>query len=854
MLRRLALLLILLFPGCGGQDPDTTPPAAIEDFRVHLREDSLIVLVWTAPGDDGMEGRADRYEVRLFSGTPTWPDGTAWPETPVPAPAGEPDTLRIEGQRVARYYAIRSVDDAGNWSAVSDFVSGDADDLIAPEAVDDLAVEVLSHDTVKLSWSSPFDDGPTGGPTEYEVRRAEAPITDETWEAAVPVSIVLVKRTGEDKEYLVRALPGGRELFFAIRSFDGSRNRSDLSNVVSAVLPEDVYPPATVTPRVRERQFDRLRITWTSPGDDENQGNAEAYEIRIAPDPLGPGDLESTLPISGVPAPRPPGLPEEYIFTGLDPQEDYWIWIRARDESGNLGGFIPPVQALHDSIPPVAPGNLGFSDLGVRSLDIEWTSPGDDGSLGSSRGFEIRIAESPLDESNWDEEESIRLIPDDLEVGFSPGSIHHHRFLPLPSGTRQYIGVRAVDDAGNRSAVAALEGETRPASVLRIYPNGSGDASSIQAAIDIADEWATIEVYPGTYYENLEFLGKSITLRSVEGPAVTVIDGSLRDSAVVTIRRGETRACRVEGFTIRGGRGSRIGSTLRLGGGIFVIGASPEIIGNVIVDNHVTGWGGGLVYGKEVHGPMVDARIEGNRFEGNTAAINGGGMMCGSARAEIIDNDFVDNEAAFDGGGIFLFQFDPGSFLLRGNRFLRNLAWDHGGAIECGQQGAADPLLIEYNLFVGNEAYGTDGASDNGTGGGISIRGWDGTIRNNTFVANLGDGGDGCTGGGILISAGDRPVLVENNLFYAQGGCGIGCRGGIGPLLPTIRGNMFWDDSPKPVGGSPECLVDFEPRNLFQDPLFCDPENGDYTLRPDSPALLADPPIGAFTRPGCTAP
>ena len=54
------------------------------------------------------------------------------------------------------------------------------------------------------------------------------------------------------------------------------------------------------------------------------------------------------------------------------------------------------------------------------------------------------------------------------------------------------------------------------------------DFPTIQEAIDAAASHDTILVAPGTYVENLDTLGKDLTLRSEAGPAVTVIDGEAR--------------------------------------------------------------------------------------------------------------------------------------------------------------------------------------------------------------------------------------------------------------------------------------------------------------------------------------
>ena len=134
--------------------------------------------------------------------------------------------------------------------------------------------------------------------------------------------------------------------------------------------------------------------------------------------------------------------------------------------------------------------------------------------------------------------------------------------------------------------------------------------------------------------------------------------------------------------------------------------------------------------------------------------------------SEVIDNTFLGNEAQFDGGAIYIFMGSPGTATIVNNQFIENVAYDHGGAIEAGQSWVGSrPLWIEGNLFVRNEAHGMDLPTDSGTGGGISMRGWPGTIINNTFVGNVGAGESDCTGGHILIDTDpEYRVVIERNI------------------------------------------------------------------------------------------
>src|SRR5713226_3054867 len=63
-----------------------------------------------------------------------------------------------------------------------------------------------------------------------------------------------------------------------------------------------------------------------------------------------------------------------------------------------------------------------------------------------------------------------------------------------------------------------------PASASTVF-DVPGNFPTIQAAIDAAANGDTVVVEPGTYFENIDFKGKLITVRSSQGPSVTTIDG-----------------------------------------------------------------------------------------------------------------------------------------------------------------------------------------------------------------------------------------------------------------------------------------------------------------------------------------
>src|SRR5215471_1260479 len=117
------------------------------------------------------------------------------------------------------------------------------------------------------------------------------------------------------------------------------------------------------------------------------------------------------------------------------------------------------------------------------------------------------------------------------------------------------------------------------------------DQPTIQAGIKAASNGDTVLVAPGTYHENISFLGKAITVTSSNGPAVTIIDGGGL-SSVVTFSSNETPSSILSGFTVQNGDAN--GTPNEEGGGIAIEKASPTIENNIIQNNLGVYAGGGI--------------------------------------------------------------------------------------------------------------------------------------------------------------------------------------------------------------------------------------------------------------------
>ena len=117
-----------------------------------------------------------------------------------------------------------------------------ADDA-PPAAVKDLAAEALGGGKVKLTWTAPGNDGDKGTAAEYQVKfsakeikehcdwRNEADKAVSFWAATNCKNEPKPAAAGAKETYTAEGVPAGT-CWFALKSYDGQPNQSDLSNVV----------------------------------------------------------------------------------------------------------------------------------------------------------------------------------------------------------------------------------------------------------------------------------------------------------------------------------------------------------------------------------------------------------------------------------------------------------------------------------------------------------------------------------------------------------------------------------------------------------------------------------------------
>jgi PKD repeat protein len=346
------------------------------------------------------------------------------------------------------------------------------------------------------------------------------------------------------------------------------------------------------------------------------------------------------------------------------------------------------------------------------------------------------------------------------------------------------------------------------------------DVSSIQAAIDAAQAGDEIIVASGVYMETIDFLGKAITLKSAEGPLLTIIDGSNSIGSVIQTVNGEGPDTIIEGFTVTGGNVSDNG------GGMLNIGTSPTVRHMIFTDNHAGDRGGGM-YNRNAN-PLVEDSL----FEGNSSGAMGGGMFNIEGSQPIVVRSRFTANTSHKGGGMRNY-LNSDAFVSE-SIFSLNVAESEGGGMDNRKN---SNVTVMNTMFIGNTAGDGGGAMHNYAG-----RAED--TGDQLFVNLLIVGNTAPSGAGIRNN--DESPIMINVTVADNEGVGISSRNGSAPKIVNsiVWGNTGGSFSGKTAYQADVRYSDIEGGfagngNLNIDPQFENPAANDYRLAAASQLINA---------------
>jgi len=330
-----------------------------------------------------------------------------------------------------------------------------------------------------------------------------------------------------------------------------------------------------------------------------------------------------------------------------------------------------------------------------------------------------------------------------------------------------------------------------------------GDHATIQAAIVAAAPGDTVLVAPGTYVEELDYLGKAITVASESGAAATILTNV---NSAVSFVNGEGRNSILRGFTVTGHDSGQAA--------IHGPGTSPRIVQCVIRDNRTSF---GLAAGVHCDGTLIDCLIENNSNSSGTGGVAG---------ALTLRRCVLQGNVGYDGAAALLFGGGMEDCLVLANWSAEGSG---GGAVSIA---SPYPVTLTRCLIAGN-------TKDT----------WSGQ-----YAAN---------GAGLKVQTLSIPAVLENctvvgNLVPVPGSFGDD-HGGIHGLVTLrnciVRGNDGLDFEAAVTSATYSNLegVLTGTGNFDLDPLFRDAPSGDYRLLPGSPCIDAGDPAAPLDLDGTRA-
>ncbi|MBT6941656.1 MAG: T9SS type A sorting domain-containing protein, partial [Candidatus Marinimicrobia bacterium] len=321
-----------------------------------------------------------------------------------------------------------------------------------------------------------------------------------------------------------------------------------------------------------------------------------------------------------------------FTHTDLDTNVTYYYRLSALDYSGNESAKTADVSAttvVPDVAPPATPSGL-TATAGAGLVTLNWTA-----------NTESDLAKYHIYRSS-----------DDItftKLGTEPTTTTYIN-RNLTSGATYYFRITAVDNSGNESPQTASVSAV-PTKQYTVKKDGTGDFTTIQAAIDAAKSGETVLVYAGTYNENITIDSKGIAFISNSGSDSTIIDGGSNGTvlSVKNVFDSVDTIAVVTGFTLR--NGSAVQSPDNEGGGLFFQSGSLVFNDLIVENNYASGQGGGIY----VSG--AEKSIFNNCIIRNNYGGNGAGIMLAVSQGELHNVLVYGNEGSDRGTAVWFSGF-----------------------------------------------------------------------------------------------------------------------------------------------------------------------------------------------------
>ena len=276
--------------------------------------------------------------------------------------------------------------------------------------------------------------------------------------------------------------------------------------------------------------------------------------------------------------------------------------------------------------------------------------------------------------------------------------------------------------------------------------------ATIQAGIDASSDGDIINVYAGTYYENISLNGKSIHLFG-QDRETTIIDAGGNGPGIQAIQT-LTVTAEIKGFTIQNGQGLVGGwpseSHRAVGGGILVV-YNNVLFEDLIIKNNTAEYGGGIFF-QSSESNLVDLYFKNVDFsENNSPLISSAAWIRPSYTILNISDCEFENHTS-DNPSIV--EISGGNITVNLDDVLFN---QNIGSLRIYAGGNQSSFNINQSTFTGN--------SSTWRGGALRFDGNDYTVTIDSSVFENNQTSMTETGGGALSIENPSTTTISNSSF-----------------------------------------------------------------------------------------
>ncbi len=474
------------------------PPGAVTNLSFASATATSATITWSAPYADGNQGGAVAiYDLRYSTSPITEGNFQSAAEAttePSPSAPGSPETAVENGldSETMYYFALQSEDSAGNRSFLSNVTSGMTSDGTAPAAVTDLAaalagggfqvrVPAAVSASSQLNASYAATMATDGSLSSFWSTPYLGAVTTEsiTFDLGAPLDVArlsLYPRQG-----LAASFPRDFQIQLSLDNVNFSTvvarndfgaaaetwNHFDFgatsARYVRLLVTEQGFVGAYRTVQLAEVQISEplppgVQLSWTAVGDNDLDGTATSYDVRYSLNPItnNPSFLAAST-VNGEPTPQVAGSAESFVLSGLPGETLLYFAVRVTDDSGNTSDVSNSPSATTAGEAPARVTDLSATSTGTGSVDVSFTTVGDDGLIGTAFAYDLRYATSPIADNN-DFANANQLAGEPAPQ--PAGSSQTIPVSGLDPDTTYYFALEVADELGNRSPFSNVASAT----------------------------------------------------------------------------------------------------------------------------------------------------------------------------------------------------------------------------------------------------------------------------------------------------------------------------------------------------------------------------------------------------------